>query len=370
MTSGNPFQNTVLGFAEPSDERTNSPASFASKAGGRPVWLLRPPAKAPRAPTCALCNQPQRFLLQIYAPLEEDVVGHENAFHRVLTLAICNNATCARSERCVSVLRAQLARQNDFYGWDAEDDAAAEELLSDVCDVCGFLGERKCGGCRRFTYCGKICQLSHWKNGHKHECSAKGGSCDEKSLEGLQFKEVEIVTDVHPDMQLSDLESDDDDADDGECTPSSQLQDTQLKGTFQDADEDELPEDLFKPREGRENDATYERFCKVVSYAADQVVRYERGGRELWGSSAKRCPSVPRCERCGAGRVFEMQVMPQLLYFVCERDAPNASLRRVATRLRNDLDWLAICVYCCERSCGRGGEYVREFAWMQPPPPR
>eukprot|EP01080_Neovahlkampfia_damariscottae_P010594 gene10594-3112_t len=30
-----------------------------------------------------------------------------------------------------------------------------------------------CGGCKSLRYCGKECQLNHWKNGHKSECGKK-----------------------------------------------------------------------------------------------------------------------------------------------------------------------------------------------------
>jgi hypothetical protein len=44
-----------------------------------------------------------------------------------------------------------------------------------ACSGCGGLAVelKKCSGCRVAEYCGRDCQLAHWKQGrHKHECTA------------------------------------------------------------------------------------------------------------------------------------------------------------------------------------------------------
>ncbi|PXF46285.1 Programmed cell death protein 2 [Gracilariopsis chorda] len=425
MSASVAYDDTVLGFAEPPDEGTNLPQSFASKAGGLPVWLHRPPASPPPAPNCRVCNQPQQFLLQINAPLEPDVVAHDHAFHRVLTLAICRNPGCRTNSSCVSVLRAQLPRTNPYYPWDA-DDQCVEELMLDACHVCGFLANMRCGGCRKLMYCGRLCQMRHWKNGHKSSCGQPMQNASDL-FSALRFSEVEIVTDNHPRMPASDIDDDDEDERSNDELETNQLDqpdtpiastkhnanhrstkppkhsspdvsnqtidqsslkpsnnnascllsespqssthtsviEPEIKGTFQDADEEELPEDLFEPRPGRVKDPVFEKFSRVVSYAPDQVVRYHHGGQELWGCKSNQCHSVPDCELCGSKRIFEMQVMPQLVYYIAEPDKNNATIKRVAERLRDDMDWITICVYTCEKSCTADDAYVPEFAWLQ-----
>lgn len=425
MSASNAYDDVVLGFAEPPDHRTNLPQSFASKAGGLPVWLHRPPVSPPPAPKCRVCNQPQQFLLQVYAPLEPDVVAHDNAFHRVLTLAICRNPGCRTNSNCVSVLRAQLSRDNPYYTWDA-DDQCVEQIMQDACHVCGFLANMRCGGCRKLMYCGRLCQMRHWKNGHKSSCAQPMQSASDR-VSSLRFSQIEIVTDNHPLVPASDIDDDEDDErnehplqvdqcdspekpmtstnlsanhhnsqppDHSSSHTSSQnanqsslpqpftktssqrskspqssthtaVIEPEIKGTFQDADEEELPEDLFKPRPGRVKDPVFDKFSRIVSYAPDQVVRYHHGGQQLWGSELNQCHSVPNCELCGSKRVFEMQVMPQLVYYIYEPDKDIATIQRVAERLRDDMDWITICVYTCENSCIGTDAYVPEFAWLQ-----
>ncbi|CAM9871835.1 unnamed protein product, partial [Discosporangium mesarthrocarpum] len=55
------------------------------------------------------------------------------------------------------------------------------------------------------------------------------------------------------------------------------------------------------------------RFSDRVARAPQQVVRYAYQGQPLWSSSCPPQPSVPKCS-CGADRVFEMQLMPALLF--------------------------------------------------------
>ena len=66
----------------------------------------------------------------------------------------------------------------------------------------------------------------------------------------------------------------------------------------------------------------------------------------------------PPCERCGAKRGFEMQVMPQLLHFLKVEDRNR--------KPQEALDFGTIAVYTCTASCGQGGGYVPEYAWVQP----
>lgn len=154
--------------------------------------------------------------------------------------------------------------------------------------------------------------------------------------------------------------------DDSGKSASTIVESPKFCGTFQDADEEELPEELFHSRNDGTRDPAFSRFSKVVSYAADQVVRYDWDGTPLWATRKGQCLDTGKCDLCGADRVFEMQVMPQLAYFLEERDdSEELSIEQIAKRLRDDAEWGTIFVFSCSRSCEVGEDYVREFAWMQ-----
>ena len=62
-------------------------------------------------------------------------------------------------------------------------------------------------------------------------------------------------------------------------------------------------------------------------------------------------------------RVFEFQIMPQLLNIV-KLDNNSSQNMNEAT-----VDWGTIAIYTCEKSCNSSGnQYKREFAWKQTMP--
>ena len=65
---------------------------------------------------------------------------------------------------------------------------------------------------------------------------------------------------------------------------------------------------------------------------------------------------IPNCEICGYKRVFEFQIMPQLL-----------SVLKLDTSLNEkSVDWGVLAVYTCENSCSNGSKvYKPEFIWKQ-----
>jgi len=142
-------------------------------------------------------------------------------------------------------------------------------------------------------------------------------------------------------------------------------------------------------------DPLFTRFKDRVAAEPEQVLRYDRapgadakGFQPLWVSTwnqpasppmpelPKRDPNskvppppmprpvaptaaandavVPPCQRCGAARRFEFQVLPQLLYYL----GPNAGAA---------MDFATVAVYTCSNSCGDGVKdgYFEEFTWVQ-----
>ncbi len=101
----------------------------------------------------------------------------------------------------------------------------------------------------------------------------------------------------------------------------------------------------------------------------DQVLRYlqwdSSGNGPLWVSSKGKLSSrPPPCEICGSERLFEFQVMPQLIHAV--------PLRQEEGFNSSGLDWGVLAVYTCTKSCSSATEpgkgcYMKEFVWRQPP---
>uniref|UniRef100_A0A8C3TIB4 Programmed cell death 2 n=1 Tax=Catharus ustulatus TaxID=91951 RepID=A0A8C3TIB4_CATUS len=162
-------------------------ACFPSKVGGRPAWLGEAGLPGPAALRCGRCQQPCAFLLQLYAPLP----GRPDAFHRTLFVFACRSPACYRPAGPSGpfLFRNQLPRRNDTYSEEPPPEepppgpapAPPRRLGSGaaLCRVCGCLGPRSCGRCRRAAYCGPEHQALDWRRGHRRSCgqlAAGGGS--------------------------------------------------------------------------------------------------------------------------------------------------------------------------------------------------
>ncbi|KAG9344345.1 hypothetical protein JZ751_011014 [Albula glossodonta] len=117
---------------------------------------------------------------------------------------------------------------------------------------------------------------------------------------------------------------------------------------FEDSELDEMA--MHETEDSR----VFQKFKQKTELEPHQVLRYCRAGSALW-VSAQHIPKdkdIPDCP-CGAKRIFEFQVMPQLLNHL-KVDGPHASI-----------DWGTLAVYTCEDSCDQGYRYSSEFIWKQ-----
>merc|ERR1712150_25570 len=105
-----------------------------------------------------------------------------------------------------------------------------------------------------------------------------------------------------------------------------------------DASEQAAFEELSKER--GEYDAVFSRFKRYSSANPRHVFRYHFGGEPLWFAKQNQLSGPPpACERCGADRIFEFQVQPQLIALLA------------ASRLAERLDYGIICCFVCSKSC-------------------
>lgn len=153
------------------------------------------------------------------------------------------------------------------------------------------------------------------------------------------FPEFELVTEPEEIEEKND------------CSITFDLEDCAKKSTNGDFHENEL-EDMALHE--TQDSKVVQRFKRRISAEPHQVLRYDRGGSPLWVSSEHEPleENIPRCP-CGAKRIFEFQVMPQLLINL-KVDSTEASI-----------DWGTLVVYTCADSCDHGNKYVPEFIWKQ-----
>ena len=116
-------------------------------------------------------------------------------------------------------------------------------------------------------------------------------------------------------------------------------------------------------------DKAFQKFSDRISQNSEQVLRYEFKGQPLLYSGSDGVASrfvvphgkagairgMPRCERCSAQRVFELQLVPGLI-FELEKDE--------AMDLEDGMEWGTIIVGSCSNNCGESGEISFREEWV------
>jgi len=297
---------------------------FPSKAGGKPAWLN--PAHLPVNLKCGSCGRALCFLCQVYAPLTPgEAADRPAAFHRTIYVFACNQADCIRpglvANGSVKALRCQIPRANSFYSPDALDPEAPEPEEP-------------------------FPQASEW-------------AAD-------QFPEYEIENESE-DESSSDSDDDDD-------TQELLAQYNQRCATEGEIDMDELSN-----LPSTKVDKQHSIFRKVMARSPDQVMRYcrHKDSEPLWVWSKGKNSEPLKCKLCGAQCLFELQLLPQILYYL-KVDTALESAHQAAqdSALKDDIrmtpqlaqavagkaiDFSTLCIYTCGASCGT------DSAFAQPP---
>jgi len=103
------------------------------------------------------------------------------------------------------------------------------------------------------------------------------------------------------------------------------------------------------------------KFQEYLERNPEHVFRYHFAGRPLW--LTREIPqSIPHCERCGAERVFECEVMPTLIYLLQSAQSFGSKEKDEAGV---HLEFGCVVIFSCSQSCGQEGEYSYEFAYLQ-----
>merc|ERR1719318_976819 len=261
---------------------------------------------------CLDCSSPLSFLLQVYSPDNNS----DTAFHRSLFVFICTTSSCWEQgkESPVAVLRSQLGRSNQYYPWDPPEEKD---------------GWREC---IKVHYCSGKCQRAHWKAGHKLNCKS-GGNTESPGVSSLLLPEGLIESEPEPKNNVMD--------DIGQNVD-------QYRDVVEGGGVTATSKELEEVEAGQEEDVACEKFRLRVARAGDQIIRYERGGSPLLCTSSPALGPPPPCELCGAPRMFEFQVMPQLLFEL-----------KLGLDADSCLDWGSIYIYSCSSSCDVEG-YVKE----------
>lgn len=116
-------------------------------------------------------------------------------------------------------------------------------------------------------------------------------------------------------------------------------------------------------------DKTFQKFSDIVSQNPEQILRYEFKGQPLLYSGTDGVASrfivphgksgavkgLPRCDNCGAQRVFELQLTPHLIFEIEKSEAMS---------IEDGMEWGTIIVGTCVNNCGENGTVSFQEEWV------
>ncbi|KAK5977805.1 MYND-type domain-containing protein, partial [Trichostrongylus colubriformis] len=294
------------------------------KIGGKPSWLNPQYLPTTADLQCSICQKAMAFLIQIYATGDNDP---PHAFHRALFIFICRDPKCSKINDAsnIAVFRCCLPRENPFYSFDGPMDPDLDGNVADphlpenapsLCRICGCYASKKCGNCGVAWYCCRDHQALDWTTGHKQACGSGGDSAVSAPLANpsnrFLFKEYGIDMDQQNDSFKT--------------------------------------EEVEAAVAEQENDKKFDRFNRFLNLNPTQVLRTPL----LATDRAPPLKVAPPCERCGASRTFELQLMPHLLSLIG------------VDQIGHSIDWASVYVFTCSQTCEiENNGYAKEFVCKQ-----
>ena len=359
--------NTPLGHQSPQWSNWDG-----GKIGGRPSWLnprdLPQEVLTCRGP-CAEDGEkkdtPLCFITQLYCPADD---VREEAFHRSLYVFACpkccsgssalmqsvknasnndNNSAINQFSGCIQVLRCQLPKDNEFYPskgdldkeWDKHKSQYwAKHEDDDKLNLCAVCGQRSKGKCPKQNKW--FCCPDHQK---EHLRAAKKLQDETTSPIPLQYLssicyESELVVEEEPQPTENGTEKDV-----KQTTNKSLFESGEITDADSNLEQSDLNEMTLKSAATGVTDSTTLTFYARMAIGGeendvrDQCLRYcrwpesknessdvhqdddiEDTKQPLWLTSNNQPPKEfpPPCQYCGAPRLFEFQILPQMLHYL------------------------------------------------------
>lgn len=416
--------DVLLGVPDGSVESDNDLRDAAvSRIGGLPALL---PSREPPFPSsqCNNCSNPMELLVQIWCPFEDSTMD------RALYIWGCARASCQRQPGSVRAWRA--LRYNAEYAAKLEKKKARKDAQrkaagpAPVNDANPFsmqtpaapsafgLGDQIFGQASNSPFEPSPAKEVH-KDDDQSDDESEASSTEDSLITAMASTTIRespwTAVPSYPATYLSTMT---------EYIPPVPKTKIPENARMEDpADDDKGGKDGSWGLETYENtlkvDLVFERFTKRINHAVDQCLRYELNGTPLPFASDKvfevlfpappqdplpvtgaafkvvspvrrsyNVSSIPHCSVCKSSRVFECQLMPNLINVLraADKDKDTDSDRKLTdaerikavqdalksnqTSDRRGMEWGTCMVFSCGKDCclDEGGKDARE-CWRE-----
>ncbi|CAO3704030.1 unnamed protein product [Rhizopus stolonifer] len=381
-------QNNVL-LGTPDGEIETDNDVYATKLGGTPLWLDQNKAPSSDYCKCRICGDYMYLLFQSYAPLVD------SAFHRVVYVWACNKRLCMKKEGSFSVVRSHVVDETYLKAQKQkeEEKRKKEEQRKAAANQTGFgqgfqLGDLWGNSAGSFAKAAAKAAPTTPLFGMKNNNTSPFGAKKETSTESMDLADQLNKLSIQPSAPVNvsllpkfpgqylyiDSEPKE---------PRYNGIDMSRYKDFLDMEKDMLMdvdgggetwqgEAYEKQQLPKGFDKHFKKFTERVELEPSQCVRYEFAGHPLFYSALRpqqQQQIVTPCKYCKGPKVFEFQLMPNVLSilptteYATDNVKPENTKQSVMESWSVGMEFGSILAFVCQKDCHPGS--IEEPAYME-----
>lgn len=387
--------NVTLGYA--TDDATGDDISHT---GGHPTWLDSSTKPSGTLAKCSVCNERMSLLLQLQADLQKQFPNDERRLH----VWCCRKKQCSRKPGSVKAIRevrkAKIARSIAEHIPRTQEKASPAPNLGN--QLFGVPSTQTSGinfnpfsssstpqsngnpfsdlaakPPQRTVNSGNSSQPLSQTFADKLKISSESTKITNSESASVPWPAESEFPVPFPSFYL-DAEAEYLEPTNPEPSSGSSNTQPRIEDTEDTAGSAAAEKDLYESP----HDKTFDHFTRILAQNPEQVLRYEFRGVPLLYSSTDAVAThfvlpghhlhakvktsgpvkgIPSCQYCGSARVFEMQLVPYLIY---ELEKDNEEAMKLDGG--EGMEWGTVIVGTCGKNCGddKEGKVVFREEWV------